>query len=64
MKTYHYILLDYETWCAKIWTIQAPTAQDALNYLDSWDTTVMVSPNKIPVYKNKNLLSTDNSDDA
>ena len=60
MSTYHYAIMDYESWHIKIWTIEASNSADAELHLQ-WISTsssihIMVSLKKIPIYKNKTLL--------
>lgn len=57
MPIYNYVIMDHESWFIKHWQIKASTAQVAWLHLEESNNTVMVSENKIPTYKNKELLS-------
>ena len=66
MPIYHYAIMDYESWHIKLGTIQAQSYGDAQLHLESISTSsdihIMVSENKIPIYKNKTLLHANNDD--
>ena len=64
MPIYHYAIMDYTDWYVKIWTIEASEESAAYEHLQEDDNHVMISPNKIKFYKNKTILSTNESDDA
>jgi hypothetical protein len=64
MPIYHYAVTDYQSWFIKIWQIQASWIDAAEEHLMGDDVTVIISENKIPVYKNKVLLVANNEDDA
>lgn len=61
MAIYHYAIMDFAWGFIKTGQINATSIQDAQDHLMGDDLSVMVSENKIPYYKNKNNLSTNDS---